>query len=100
MPLALSNSYKIDRERVQKDSYTVGIDEIKKGEIIRLSSKNGNSEAEHLDMLIWGDSHAAAILPALSAICNEHNISVAAIIYAATFPIVDFENKFEISGAE
>jgi len=95
--LALSNSYKIDRERVQKDSYTVGIDEIKKGEIIRLSSKNGSSEAEHLDMLIWGDSHAAAILPALSAICNEHNISVAAIIYAATFPIVDFENKFEIS---
>jgi peptidoglycan/LPS O-acetylase OafA/YrhL len=40
--------------------------------------------------LIWGDSHAMAILPALASLCEEKGMSVSVATHAGTPPVLDY----------
>jgi len=98
--LAFAEGYEGDRKQVQRDSYRVGLDELRNGQVIQIGSDQESGATGNLDVLLWGDSHAAAILPALDELCNERGIRGAAIVYAATFPVVEYENKIAFSMGE
>lgn len=42
------------------------------------------------ELLIWGDSHAMAVLPAIESLCQEKGIAALAATHAATPPVVDY----------
>jgi peptidoglycan/LPS O-acetylase OafA/YrhL len=43
------------------------LQQIQKGELCRL----GSSKSSHIDFIVWGDSHAAAMAPAFRVLANE-----------------------------
>lgn len=45
-----------------------------------------------IDLLIWGDSHAMAVLPILEELCTEYSLHGVAATYSATAPLVGFES--------
>lgn len=44
-------------------------------------------------LLIWGDSHAMAILPMVEALCKEANRSAVAATHAATPPVIGYFSR-------
>ena len=54
----------------------------------------GNSEAPP-ELLIWGDSHAVAILPAIDSLCKETAVTACAATHASTAPVTDYFARSE-----
>jgi peptidoglycan/LPS O-acetylase OafA/YrhL len=54
-----------------------------------------------IEFLVWGDSHARAILPVLDELCQEHKIRGVAVTHAASIPLLEFESpkKFSVENA-
>lgn len=50
-------------------------------------------KAGQLRCLIWGDSHAMALIPALDEVCRELHIRGSQATYAGTLPLVDFTSQ-------
>ena len=45
-------------------------------------------------LLVWGDSHAMAVLPAIDALCSERKIGAVAATHSSTLPVKDyFQNR-------
>lgn len=51
-----------------------------------------NAEAK---LLVWGDSHAMAILPAIDELCRETGTAAVAATHAATPPVLDYFSRNE-----
>lgn len=51
-------------------------------------------------ILIWGDSHAQSILPAIDILAKEYDISVISAWYAGTAPILGYESPGRYSMRE
>jgi peptidoglycan/LPS O-acetylase OafA/YrhL len=49
-------------------------------------------ESRPIELLIWGDSHAMAILPAMGELCREHNVRAVAAAHSATAPLLGYES--------
>lgn len=58
--------------------------------LIRLGDTNSATAAQ---VLVWGDSHAMAILPAIDALCREVGTTAVAATHAATPPVLDYVSK-------
>lgn len=41
-------------------------------------------------LLVWGDSHAMAILPAIEALCQEHGVSAVYAVHSSTTPVLHY----------
>lgn len=41
------------------------------------------------ELLVWGDSHAMAILPAIHSLCDEHGIAASVATHSSTAPVVN-----------
>lgn len=41
-------------------------------------------------LLVWGDSHAMAVLPAIDDLCRERNMTAVAAAHSSTAPILDY----------
>ena len=50
-----------------------------------------------IDLLVWGDSHAMAVLPVLDSLCKGHVIRGVAATHLATFPSIEYESRHEQS---
>jgi peptidoglycan/LPS O-acetylase OafA/YrhL len=61
----------------------VTTDDIRQGDVISL----GNS-TEEPSILLWGDSHARAMIPAFHLLANEYGIAGAAITHSSSRPII------------
>jgi peptidoglycan/LPS O-acetylase OafA/YrhL len=57
------------------------------GSFAKLGAKDQDATP---DLLIWGDSHAMSVLPALDALCNQQHLVAVAAVHAATPPFLDF----------
>ena len=57
-------------------------------EMVRLGATNGRPE-----VLIWGDSHAMAVLPVIDAIAKETGNAVVAATHAATPPVIGYFSR-------
>lgn len=53
-----------------------------------------------VDVLVWGDSHARALLPVLNKICAEHRLRGVAATHSATIPLIDYRSTKRFSLAE
>jgi hypothetical protein len=67
----------------------IGIKQVKAGDVKELG---GNAESSP-QLLLWGDSHAWALSPAVAKFCREHNIRGQAIYHPATPPLVDYVSR-------
>jgi len=67
----------------------IGIKHVKAGKVKEL----GGSQESAPQLLLWGDSHAWALAPAVAKFCRENNIRGQAIYYPATPPLVDYVSK-------
>ncbi|HEY3417975.1 MAG TPA: SGNH hydrolase domain-containing protein, partial [Armatimonadota bacterium] len=47
---------------------------------------------QSIAVLIWGDSHAMAVLPIVDLLCKEHAVRGVAATHASTGPLVGFES--------
>ncbi len=52
----------------------------------------GNTDAP-VELLVWGDSHAKAVLPAIEAVCKESGVSGCAATHSATAPVLDYFSR-------
>jgi len=53
----------------------------------------GNKQ-QQIDLLVWGDSHAMAAMPALDFLCKKHSVRGVAATHSATAPLVGFASHF------
>jgi peptidoglycan/LPS O-acetylase OafA/YrhL len=57
------------------------------GRFLGLGSKRPE---DPIQLLVWGDSHAMAALPALDYLCQKHSVRAFAATHAATPPLLDY----------
>lgn len=68
----------------------VGLKEALAGEFVELGTAD---EQQHIDVIIWGDSHAMAAMPVFDALCKEHEFRGVAAIHSATAPLLDYVSE-------
>lgn len=65
----------------------VTLDEVLRGELLRFGADEASEPPE---LLVWGDSHAMAALPAFDALLRERGRAGVAATYVATAPLIGF----------
>jgi peptidoglycan/LPS O-acetylase OafA/YrhL len=88
--LRYSNGSVADFKFVEKMSYQVGLKEIQAGDLVELGS---GDKRKPVEVLLWGDSHAAALVPIVNSLCRKYSIRGVAAMYAATAPLVGYESE-------
>ncbi len=58
------------------------------GNLIHLGDADGAVE-----LLVWGDSHAMSILPAVDVLCREAGIKACAATHTSTPPVIDYFSR-------
>ncbi len=53
--------------------------------------------ADPLTLLVWGDSHAMAILPAIEQLCREKRVAAYYAVHSSTAPVVGYEHSDKYS---
>jgi peptidoglycan/LPS O-acetylase OafA/YrhL len=66
---------------------SVPIADVRSGKVVRIGA--GTSDAQPR-LLVWGDSHAMAALPAFDALLDERGMAGVAVVYVSTAPLVGF----------
>lgn len=95
-PSALNYTYEAagDRQTVTKISHMNGLKEALAGEFLRIGSVETPASPR---ILLWGDSHAVAIVPIVDTLCKEFGHPASAAVYAGTPPLVGYQNPGKIS---
>ena len=90
--LRYANGATNDYAFVQEFSVKMSLKKALAGDFIELGVGD-----KHLpiDILVWGNSHAVAVMPILDILCKEHSIRGVAAAYAGTSPLVGYESKWE-----
>jgi peptidoglycan/LPS O-acetylase OafA/YrhL len=63
------------------------IDQLERGELIRFGSAG---EHARVALLVWGDSHAMAAMPAFDDLLKERGLAGEAALYVSTAPLLGF----------
>jgi peptidoglycan/LPS O-acetylase OafA/YrhL len=50
----------------------------------------GADSGQPAELLVWGDSHAMAVLPGIDSLCRKHGIAVVAATHSSTLPVKDY----------
>lgn len=50
----------------------------------------GNKDSASVGLLVWGDSHARSVLPALGALGEQNSVAIASAWFSATPPVFDY----------
>jgi peptidoglycan/LPS O-acetylase OafA/YrhL len=64
---------------------TVTLADVKGGELPRMGAPSG-----HIDVLLWGDSHAMAAAPVIDELCKKYGLTGAMATYSSTPPLLGF----------
>ncbi|MFV0415439.1 MAG: acyltransferase family protein [Chthoniobacterales bacterium] len=65
------------------------VSDVQKGALVPF----GKKDSERVDIVVWGDSLAMAILPGLDQFCEEHDLAGMAATHSATPPLRNFVVK-------
>jgi len=68
----------------------LGLKEVLNEDFIELGPSDKQSP---IDLLVWGDSHAVAVLPGLELLCNDYCVRGLAVQHSATAPLVGYEDR-------
>jgi peptidoglycan/LPS O-acetylase OafA/YrhL len=79
--------------------------EVKRTDLADVKARNlhrlGASDAVGpVEVLVWGDSHAGAVLPAIDALCRQHGVRGAAATHLATIPLLGYVTTSAFSPRE
>ena len=66
--------------------YDLDLEDVVTGKLPRFGA-----EEEKINLVLWGDSHAMAMLPAVAKACNELQIAGVMASHSSTAPILDWE---------
>lgn len=70
--------------------HELGLKDVLQGDFIEL----GTGEKDRpIDLLVWGDSHAIAVLPVLDILCREYAFRGVGATHTSTAPLVGFESQ-------
>jgi peptidoglycan/LPS O-acetylase OafA/YrhL len=78
-----------DRVFVQQKSREIRFEDAMNGDFLELGS---GGYAMPVSILLWGDSHAVALIPLVDSLCAEYSVRGSAAVYAATAPLVGWED--------
>lgn len=79
------------REYKNHDALTqISVERALAGQYINIGSPNTNQPVK---LLIWGDSHAMAITPALDDVCRKYSWHGELVAFFATAPVLGFVSK-------
>lgn len=92
--LRYSNTTTTDFQFVQDMSYRIGLPEAQSGDLIELGTGDTH---QPIHLLVWGDSHAAAILPIIDTLCKERSLRAVAAVHAVTAPLVGYTSTRPVS---
>jgi len=79
-----------DFDKVQYLSHRVGLKQAAAGDFVELGT---GDKRDHISLLVWGDSHAASVVPVLDKLCKEYGVRGVAAMYAGTAPLVGYESQ-------
>lgn len=65
----------------------ISLGEARNGEFNELGIGERNSP---VDLLVWGDSHAMAVMPAVEALCREHSVRALGATHSSTPPLIGY----------
>lgn len=66
------------------------LESAQRGDLIELGA---GDKHRAIELLVWGDSHAMAVMPVLDALCREHSIRGVAATQSAKPPLVDYRRQ-------
>lgn len=72
--------------------HEVGVEEAKAGEFVELGV---GDKRRPVDVIVWGDSHAMAAMPAMDSLCKEYSIRGVAATHSSRVPLVGYKNPGE-----
>jgi hypothetical protein len=61
------------------------LEDLLAGKLIELG---GAGDRTPIEVLLWGDSHAAAVIPVMDSLCAEHGVRGVAAVHASTAPLI------------
>lgn len=67
----------------------VGLEQAQRGDFIILGSQHETK----VSLLVWGDSHAMAMLPVIDDLCRERGWRGVAAVHYQTPPLVNYQNR-------
>jgi len=82
------------QERIDFGDYNVSLEQAQAGSFKYLGGSKGPSST---NVLLWGDSHAIALVPVLSALAVEHQVGVTVATAFGTAPLLGFASSGRVS---
>lgn len=72
-----------------KGPFKVGVSlkEALAGKFVQISAVGGESQ---IDVIIWGDSHAMAVMPVFNDLSKEYSVQAVAAIHSSTVPLLGY----------
>ncbi|MCH6255886.1 acyltransferase [Puniceicoccaceae bacterium K14] len=69
------------------------LEDIRRGNILSLGKSNPGKEdtSKRTDLIVWGDSHALALLPVLNQVAEKSSAKILYSCYEGIVPLVDYE---------
>jgi peptidoglycan/LPS O-acetylase OafA/YrhL len=61
------------------------------GDFIELG--NGDARDKPIDLMVWGDSHAMAVMPVIDSLCKEYSVRGVAATHSATAPLLGYQSS-------
>ncbi len=76
---------------------SLSVDQARKGNFIELG---GGDTKRPIHLVVWGDSHAMAVMPVIDALCNDYGVRGIVATHSATAPLVGYASheKYSLGG--
>ncbi|MFO1482522.1 MAG: acyltransferase family protein [Verrucomicrobiaceae bacterium] len=75
-------------------SNRINLKEALAGDFIEMGTGDKNMPVE---VLLWGDSHAASVMPLLDALCKENHVRGVAAVHAGIPPLIGYQSPSDVS---
>jgi hypothetical protein len=70
------------------------LEDLRRDAVPILTGREPSSGTQPVDILLWGDSHANSVAPAIRAFAADRRLTSAMIVHPATAPLLDFWRAF------
>lgn len=78
------------RDKAEGASGWVNLDAARQGQFPRFGSPAASAPVQ---LMVWGDSHARSLLPALETLCRERGVAGLSAAHSATSPTLGFHRR-------
>jgi hypothetical protein len=79
----------VNGERCCVFDHNLSMEQALAGAFIELGAGDTQKPVE---LMVWGDSHAMAVMPVLDSLCNEYSVRGVAATHSATAPLVGYRS--------